>query len=250
MRLDKFISNNTQYSRSDVRKLIKAKRVCVNGEDAESPDDKVKSSRDIVTIDGEKVKPIGNVYLMLNKPEGVVCANTDGEHPTVIDLLQQDESFVGKKVSTLPIKDLQIAGRLDIDTTGLVLITNDGKWNHTITSPNHACKKTYHVSLKNPLAPQVPEMFAKGIHLEGEKKKTRPAILHVITAKKVTLSISEGKYHQVKRMFAATGNKVKALHRHSIGGLVLDEALAPGQYRHLTEKEVAALAQNVTKQPI
>lgn len=250
MRLDKFISNNTQYSRSDVRKLIKAKRVCVNDEDANSADCKIKSTRDIVSIDGKQITAIGNIYLMLNKPEGVVCANMDSEHPTVIDLIQNSENFVDEKPRVLPTKDLQIAGRLDIDTTGLVLITNDGKWNHTITSPNIACKKVYHVSLKLPLAPQVPELFARGMYLEGEKKKTRPALLNVITPKKVTLSLSEGKYHQVKRMFAATGNKVKALHRHSIAGVTLDSNLAPGQFRHLTKVEMTTILNNQTSKAL
>jgi len=244
MRLDKFISNNTNYSRSEVRKLVKARRVTVNGELVDVADISVKSKKDSISLDGVHIEPIGDVYIMLNKPEGYVCANEDGEHPTVMDLLRNETNFVGHKKRPLPVKDLQIVGRLDIDTTGLVLITNDGKWNHNITAPNVECKKVYRVSLKQPLDPRVPELFAKGVQLEGEKRKTRPAFIHVITPKKVSLSLSEGKYHQVKRMFAAAGNGVKKLHRESVGGILLDDDLASGQYRFLTEEELIRIKHN------
>ncbi len=243
-RIDKFISNNTDHSRSDVRKLIKAKRVELNGELVDSVDLRTQTKKDIVMLDGVRVEPIGDVYLILNKPQGYVCANEDGQHPTVIDLLKQSSNFAGKKLKPLPFKDLQIAGRLDLDTTGMVLITNDGKWNHNITSPSVDCKKVYRVSLDEALSPTVPALFAKGIQLEGEKKTTLPAFLDVISPKKVRLSLSEGKYHQVKRMFAATGNHVTKLHRESIAGLVLDSALAPGQFRHITKEELSIIKKN------
>lgn len=244
MRIDKFISNNSSWSRSEVKKFIKERRVEVNDELVESPEVKIKSKKDVVTLDGVCVEPIGELYIMLNKPKGYVCANTDSEHPTVMDLLQNETNFAGKKPLPLPMKDLQIAGRLDIDTTGLVFITTDGKWNHQITSPTVACKKVYRVKLERPLSPKVPEMFAKGMQLEGEKKKTRPAFLHVITPNKVRLALSEGKYHQVKRMFAATGNFVEKLHRESIAGVFLDDALEPGQYRFLTKEELKTIKEN------
>lgn len=247
MRLDKFISSNTHYSRSDARKLIKAGRIAVNGEPVAAADTSVKSKKDVISLDGVRIEPIGEIYLMVNKPEGYVCANEDGEHPTIIDLLRDEANFVGARKSPLPLQDLQIAGRLDIDTTGLVLVTNDGQWNHAITSPAADCKKNYRVSLKQPLDPSVPERFAKGIQLEGEKRKTRPAFVHVITPKKVRLSLSEGKYHQVKRMFAATGNGVKKLHRESIGGVFLDKTLKPGQYRLLTEQELDIIKRNTER---
>lgn len=244
-RIDKFISNNTNHSRSDVKKFVKAKRVELNGEVVDSVETRVKSNKDIIMLDGVRVEPIGNVYLVLNKPKGYVCANDDGKHPTVLDLLKNPENFAGKKAKPLPFKDLQIAGRLDIDTTGMVLITNDGKWNHNITSPSAACKKVYRVSLERPMSSHVPELFAKGVQLEGEKKKTRPALVHVITPKKVRLSLSEGKYHQVKRMFASTGNHVTKLHRESIAGLTLDSELAPGQFRYLKKEELAIIKKSM-----
>ncbi|MFL0799315.1 MAG: pseudouridine synthase [Agarilytica sp.] len=243
-RIDKFISNNTDHSRSDVRKLIKAKRVELNGELVGSVDVRTTINKDIVMLDGVRIEPIGDVYLILNKPQGYVCANGDGQHPTVIDLLKQSANFAGKKLKLLPFKDLQIAGRLDLDTTGMVLITNDGKWNHNITSPSVDCKKIYRVSLDAPLSPTAPALFARGVQLEGEKKKTRPAFLEVISPKKVRLSLSEGKYHQVKRMFAATGNHVTQLHRESIAGLSLDSALSPGQFRYITQEELSLIEKN------
>ncbi len=243
-RIDKFISNNTDLSRSDVRKRIKAKRVELNGEVVSSVDLHTKPNKDIVMLDGVQVEAIGDVYLMLNKPQGYVCANEDGQHPTVIDLLKQSENFAGKTLKSLPIKDLQIAGRLDVDTTGMVLITNDGKWNHNITSPSVDCKKVYHVSLDAPLSSSVPALFAKGIQLEGEKKITRPAFLDVISPTKVRLSLSEGKYHQVKRMFAAAGNHVTRLHRESIAGLKLDSMLTPGQFRYISKEELSLIKKN------
>ncbi len=243
-RIDKFISNNTDHSRSDVRRLIKAKRVELNGELVDGVDVRTKTSKDIVMLDGVRVEPIGDVYLVLNKPQGYVCANEDGQHPTVIDLIKQSANFAGAKLKPLPFKDLQIAGRLDLDTTGMVLITNDGKWNHNITSPSVDCKKVYRVSLDEPLSPAAPAQFAKGVQLEGEKKMTRPAFLEVISPKKVRVSLSEGKYHQVKRMFAATGNHVTQLHRESIAGLTLDSSLDQAQFRYLSDEELTLIKKN------
>ena len=136
---------------------------------------------------------------------------------------------------------LHAAGRLDIDTTGLVLMTDDGQWSHRITSPRHHCEKTYLVELENPLEEGVAEQFAKGVQLHNEKDLTKPAVLEVITPTEVRLTISEGRYHQVKRMFAAVGNHVVGLHRERIGDITLDASLEPGEYRPLTEDEIASV---------
>ncbi|XNM88129.1 16S rRNA pseudouridine(516) synthase RsuA [Escherichia coli] len=136
---------------------------------------------------------------------------------------------------------LHAAGRLDIDTTGLVLMTDDGQWSHRITSPRHHCEKTYLVTLESPVADDTAEQFAKGVQLHNEKDRTKPAVLEVITPTQVRLTISEGRYHQVKRMFAAVGNHVVELHRERIGGITLDADLAPGEYRPLTEEEIASV---------
>ncbi|MNH26135.1 Ribosomal small subunit pseudouridine synthase A [compost metagenome] len=165
---------------------------------------------------------------MLHKPEGYVCSNEDPDHATVFQLL--DEPAMGK---------LHVVGRLDLDTTGLVLITDDGQWSHRITSPRHECAKTYHVWLADPVSEDAISLFADGVFLRNEEDKTRPAQLELLGECEALLTIHEGKYHQVKRMFAAIGNKVVGLHREQIGELVLDEELAPGEYRELTPEEIA-----------
>lgn len=230
MRLDKFISNNTQASRSDVRRLIRADAVKVNGIGVRNAATQILPD-DRVTLDDAAVVPAGNVYYMLHKPAGVICANRDSAHPTVLDLLNPT-------AGPATHQDLQIAGRLDLDTTGLVLITNDGQWNHRVTSPHTACCKVYRVTLQNPFDPGTRETFTKGMQLDREKKLTRPATIEVVSPATLLLTIQEGKYHQVKRMFAATGNKVVSLHRISIGKIALDPTLAPGQYRPLTSAEI------------
>lgn len=248
IRIDKFISNNSDYSRSDVRKMLKSKRIKVAGQVIKSADTRVNSD-DIVSIDGNRLAAVGDVYLILNKPEGFVCANVDGQNPTVLDLLRNPDNFVGDEHKPLVFKDLQIAGRLDLDTTGMVLITNDGQWNHKVTSPSSACKKTYRVALDREIAAEASTLFAEGVQLDGEKRKTKAAELEVISPNDVRLSLCEGKYHQVKRMFAATGNHVTKLHRESIAGLRLDKTLAPGQFRYLSPSELSTINQNLSNTP-
>lgn len=135
---------------------------------------------------------------------------------------------------------LHAAGRLDIDTTGLVLMTDDGQWSHRITSPRHHCENLSG-DPESPVADDTAAQFAKGVQLHNEKYLTKPATLEVITPVQVRLTISEGRYHQVKRMFAAVGNRVVELHRERIGAITLDENLAPGEYRPLTEEEIASV---------
>lgn len=242
MRLDKFISHYSDYSRSDVKKLIKAQRVTLNSELATQANTAVSLDHDTIEVDGERIEVQQAVYLMLNKPQGVVCANTDSEHPTVIDVLRSSTSNTNER--PLPFDTLQIAGRLDIDTTGLVFITTDGKWNQRVTSPSQRAKKTYRVSLAEPLAADAVEQITQGILLKGETKPTRPAEIKCLTDRTVQLSIAEGKYHQVKRMFAAVGNHVSALHRENIAGVNLDSKLAPGEFRHLTFEELELITVN------
>lgn len=226
MRLDKFLSQYTDFSRSQIQQLVKASRVHVNGELAGRTDHKLRGDEQVM-LDGEIIHPFKNRYIMLYKPLGYVCANTDSEHPVVLDLLD------------IPRKgELQIAGRLDVDTTGLVLLTDDGQWNHRITAPKQECTKTYRVITANPIQEDVVELFARGVQLHNEKNLTRPAQLELLGSHSARLQIHEGKYHQVKRMFAATGNRVLELHRESIGNIQLDPQLAPGEYRPLTDHEI------------
>jgi 16S rRNA pseudouridine516 synthase len=230
MRLDKYLSHATGLTRSRAHGMIRSGQVKVNGEVVKVIGFKVPDGAE-VSWRNQAVEVGGKRYLMLNKPLGVVCATSDAEHRTVLDLLELDNK-----------KDLHIAGRLDIDTTGLVLITDDGDWSHRVTSPRRHCSKTYRATLAEPIDGAAVKQFAEGVELRNEKKKTLPATLEILSPTEVRLTISEGKYHQVKRMFAAVGNHVVSLHRESIGAVVLDVSLQPGQWRELSRTEVASLA--------
>jgi 16S rRNA pseudouridine516 synthase len=231
MRLDKFLSQNSDSSRSLIQQAIKAGRVIVNDVIAKKGDQKLLGD-EIITLDGKQVEAFQTRYLMLHKPLGYVCANSDSDYPVVVDLIRMPRW-----------QELQIVGRLDIDTSGLVLLTDDGQWNHRITSPRHECEKVYRVTTANPISADTAGLFAAGVQLHGENSLTRPAQLELISSHEARLKIHEGKYHQVKRMFAAAGNLVVALHRESIGSIQLDSALAPGEYRALTVDEIKGVAQ-------
>lgn len=231
MRLDKFISHATGLSRSDSRRAIKSAAVQVNGEIEKDARCEV-SDQDRVTLGEEPLSLPSQRYLMLNKPAGYVSATTDSESPTVIDLLSA--------MREVEKTQLSVAGRLDKDTTGLVLLSNDGQWIHRVTSPRHEHSKVYLATLAEPVTDDDVQAFAEGIQLKGEDRPTRPARLEANTGTEVEVTITEGRYHQVKRMFAARGNKVLALHRRQIGAITLDDALAPGAYRDLTSEEISS----------
>ncbi|MEN3785051.1 16S rRNA pseudouridine(516) synthase RsuA [Aeromonas veronii] len=228
MRLDKFLCDCSDLTRSLAGKLIRQGEVMVDGIVVKQPAFHINEQSQI-EFDGVLLTlEQRNRYFMLHKPEGYVCSNEDPDHPTVFFLM--DEPAMGK---------LHVVGRLDLDTTGLVLVTDDGQWSHRITSPRHECAKTYHVWLADPVSPDVIALFAEGVYLRNETDKTRPAQLEILGECEARLTIHEGKYHQVKRMFASIGNKVVGLHRERVGGLTLDEDLAPGEYRELTAEEIA-----------
>ncbi|MGY3915516.1 16S rRNA pseudouridine(516) synthase RsuA [Aeromonas australiensis] len=228
MRLDKFLCDCSDLTRSLAGKLIRQGEVMVDGIVVKQPAFHINEQSQI-EFDGVLLTLAQrNRYFMLHKPEGYVCSNEDPDHPTVFFLM--DEPAMGK---------LHVVGRLDLDTTGLVLVTDDGQWSHRITSPRRECAKTYHVWLAEPVSPDAIALFADGVYLRNETDKTRPAQLEILGECEARLTIHEGKYHQVKRMFASIGNKVVGLHREQIGGLMLDEALAPGEYRELTAEEIA-----------
>ncbi|GMG88724.1 16S rRNA pseudouridine(516) synthase RsuA [Biformimicrobium ophioploci] len=229
MRLDKYISQVTELSRAEVKRACRAQRIRINDKMITDPATKV-SETDDVFLDDKLLNTPGPRYFMLNKPVGYVCATKDSEHPTVLDLLDEPNK-----------ENLHIAGRLDIDTTGLVLITDDGQWSHRITSPRRDCKKRYYVHLAEALPRESEAKFAEGIWLDNEKKRTRPAEIEWLFSNEVKLTIGEGRYHQVKRMFAALGNKVIELHREAIGPLELDPELEEGEYRPLSTEEIAAI---------
>ncbi|MES9970240.1 MAG: pseudouridine synthase [Candidatus Thiodiazotropha sp.] len=227
IRIDRFISNATTLSRSQAQRVIRAGRVRVDGVQIKQASFSVRLDAEVY-LDGSIVAPPLPRYFMLNKPLGVVSAAHDPSHRTVLDLFDLPNPTA-----------LHIAGRLDIDSSGLVLVTDDGHWSHRITAPSNHCPKTYAVTLAEPLtAGQVAKLEA-GLLLKGEARPTKPAGVEQLSALELRLTITEGRYHQVKRMFAALGNHVQALHRLSIGGLLLDPSLLPSEYRALTPQEVA-----------
>lgn len=229
MRLDKFIAENTGLTRSQAAKVLKSGVVTVNGNIEKSGAAKI-SQEDEIYYEDQKLEWVEEgQYFMLYKPQGYICSHDDGEYPTVFQFF--DYPLMTK---------LHTAGRLDVDTTGLVLLTDDGKWSHRITSPKHHCEKTYLVTLADPVEDFYAQQLAEGILLRGEKEPTLPAQLEILDDYNVNLTISEGRYHQVKRMFAALGNKVEALHRWRIGDVVLDEMLEEGEFRPLTSEEIAS----------
>ncbi len=227
MRIDKFICAMTDYSRSDIKRLAKEGAIRIGEHIVNDTSTKIDPSASPIYLFDNPIGSIKPRFFMLNKPQGIISATNDGHHKTVIDLLNEPKK-----------SKLQIAGRLDKDTTGLVLITDDGQWNHCVTSPNHHSLKHYKVTVDKPLDDSLIQQFKSGLLLNGETKKTREAKLTIIDAHHAELFISEGKYHQVKRMFAACGNHVTALHRHAIGSIQLDPNLELGNYRPLTQHEV------------
>lgn len=227
MRLDKLISNSTAFTRSQAKFAIRGGKVKIDGVVAKNAAQQVTEESNVEYM-GVAINKAQPRYIMFNKPTGVVCANKDNDHATVFDSL-----FLPR------IDTLHIAGRLDIDTTGLVLITDDGQWLHRITSPKHDHKKIYLVELDTPIDEKQIRILKEGVQLKKEKKRSLPADIEIIEDKIIKMTISEGKYHQVKRMFAAVGNHVVKLHRESIAHIKLDENLEEGQWRELTEVEIA-----------
>ena len=228
MRLDKYLCDALGATRKEATKILKSGEVTVNDVVQKSGAFKVTDDC-CVEWQGREIHKLGPRYIMLFKPDGFVCSHEDGFNQTAFMLLDE-----------VKMDELHFAGRLDVDTTGLVLITDDGQWSHRITSPKHKCEKTYRVWLLDPILDDYVEKCAEGIQLRSEKDLTLPAKLEIVDREdnQVLLTITEGKYHQVKRMFAALGNKVEHLHRERIGAIELCDSLEPGEYRYLTQDEI------------
>ncbi|WPN56742.1 pseudouridine synthase [Pseudomonas sp. P9_31] len=227
MRVDRFLSNLPRFNRKQVRLLLVEKRIRVDGNIVSDPHAEVlEFSR--VEVDGE-VLQVGKParYFMLHKPPGCVSATRDPQHPTVLDLIHEPDK-----------DDLHIAGRLDFNTTGLMLITNDGTWSRRLTQPQTKLPKVYYVETEQDITAEYAITFANGLYFAFEDLTTQPAELVILGPKSARLSIVEGRYHQVKRMFGHFDNKVLRLHRESMGPLVLDDALKPGEYRPLSDEEI------------
>ena len=235
IRLDKYLADMGEGTRQEVKKYIRRGSVTVNGEQVRSPEHKV-DEKDQVCLGGREVSYAAAEYFMLNKPAGVVSATEDKRDRTVLDLIQ------GKKR-----KDLFPVGRLDKDTEGLLLITNDGALSHRLLSPRHHVDKTYYVEVQGYVSEKTKAAFQRGVDIgtEEEPLVTMPARLEILEAGQtlscVRLTIREGKFHQVKRMFLSQNMEVTYLKRESMGSLKLDDSLAPGEYRPLTENEIKRL---------
>ena len=229
MRLDKYLADMGAGTRSGLKKAIRAGRVTVNGEPAKDPGAQV-SPEDEVRMDGERIAYEQYVYYMLHKPAGVVSATRDPRERTVIDLIDER----GRR-------DLFPVGRLDRDTEGLLIITNDGDLAHRLLSPKKHVDKVYFARLDKPVGEEEKRLFAQGLKVD-EDFTAMPADLEILEpANEVKITIREGKFHQVKRMFEAVGREILYLKRLSMGPLCLDESLPAGEYRRLTEEEESAI---------
>lgn len=230
MRLDRLISNQPEYSHRTARHLIASGRVQVNGEvvrDTQAVVDRFAA----VSIDSRPLRAgYPSLYLMLHKPTGYLSATRDPLHPTVLELMDPAVR-----------EQLHIAGRLDRNSSGLLLLTNDGLWSRRLTEPRIKIPKVYRVTTAEPIAPGAIERFACGIHFAFEGLTTSPAQLQLLGPTTARVTIYEGRYHQVKRMFHAVGSRVVTLHRESMGSIILDFELAPGDYRPLTRAEILSV---------
>lgn len=230
-RLDRHLSEHLGIKRSDVRLLLAQRRVQVDGNTA-TDINQVISRFSVVHCDGRRTASDTARYLMLNKPAGVVSATVDGRHRTVIDLQE------------LPWKgQLHIVGRLDFHTTGLVLLTNDGRWSRNLSLPGSKLKKRYRVRVEKPLSQEQVEGFQRGLYFDYEGITTLPAELKILSEFEAEVGLVEGRYHQIKRMFGQFDNKVLSIHRFAVGSLMLDAALALGESRVITPAELEALSQ-------
>ncbi|MBQ7832098.1 MAG: rRNA pseudouridine synthase [Lachnospiraceae bacterium] len=237
MRLDTFLSNAGIGSRSQVKNIIKKGQISVNGRTAGSGDESVNEDADVILYAGTRILLQKYRYFMLNKPKGVVSATEDNLDKTVLDCLSKEDA-----------KDLFPVGRLDKDTTGLMLLTNDGELSHNLLSPRKHVDKTYYVICEKDVTEEQLEALRKGVEI-GDDKPTLPALARPgDSAKEIYLTIREGRFHQVKRMLMAVGNKVCELERVSMGSLKLDKSLAPGEYRALTAEELQNLKNCMGKQ--
>ena len=229
MRLDKFFTASGTLTRSEAQRAVRAKRVCVNGCAVSKADVKIDPEADVVTLDGEQIAYKKYTYIMLNKPKGYVSATDDSRLPTVLDLLPEKYGRLG----------LFPCGRLDRDTTGLMLLTDDGELAHFLLSPVSHVPKTYSYECESPLDAVSAERLCSGVDI-GEKALTKPASLEYEGCRG-TITLSEGRYHQIKRMFEAVGNKITELERIAFGPLSLDLSLSRGEWRELTENEIKEL---------
>ena len=233
-RVDKILASCTLYSRKEIKKQIQKGAVLADGSVVLSPEQKYDPLDTVFVVDGAKVQYQKQVYLMLNKPSGYVSATEDRREKTVLELISPE----------LRARNLFPAGRLDKDTTGFILLTDDGIFAHEILSPKHHVSKTYHLTAARAISPAEWQQMEQGMSINGTP--LLPASLSLLdeTMHAYEIRIREGKYHQIKRMFSAFGNRVLTLRRVAIGGVPLDETLAEGQWRHLTAEELLKIKES------
>lgn len=246
MRLDKLVAELTGMTRSQARDVITRGRVCVNGEVKKQTAEQVREDSDAITLDGNPMVFQKFVYYMLNKPAGTVSATRDKEDKTVVSLLSAEDR---KRRNLFPV------GRLDKDTEGLLLLTDDGMLSHQLISPRKHADKLYFAKLRREITKEDIELFASGMKVD-EELTALPAVLRELTEEErrefspegycAAVTVVEGKFHQVKRMFATTDNEVLYLKRMAMGGVYLDPKLLPGEYRSLTMEELAVLQESVS----
>ena len=228
MKLSRFLYHHTSHGKNDVRRILAAGRVTVDGKvERDSQSDIGDFTQ--VTLDDRVLRDTSAVYLMLNKPAGYLSATVDDEHPTVMELIDAPET-------------LHIAGRLDRASTGLLILTNDGKWSRRLTEPKEGVPKVYEVTTAEPISTETAMLFQQGIYFAYEDLTTQPAELQILSAQRAQITIYEGRYHQIKRMFHAVDNRITSLHRLSMGAIQLEESLAPGQSRNLTQQEIESVS--------
>ena len=234
MRLDKYVAQAMQLTRSQARTMITKGRIAVDGAVCKKADTALNGTEN-VTADGKTLGREEFVYIMLNKPKGVVSASTDRRDTTVVDLLQ----------GAFPRREMFPAGRLDKTSTGFVLLTDDGGFAHDILSPRHHVSKTYRVTIDTPVTPQMVQTFEKGVVLaDGQAMQPAGLIPDEADPYTATVILRQGVYHQIKRMFGVLDAGVNELHRMAIGELTLDPALEPGQWRKITPEELERITAN------
>lgn len=224
MKLSRFLYHHTSHGKHEIRRILAAGRVTVDGE-KETDTQREIGDFSLITLDDMSLRAKTPLYLMLNKPAGYLSATTDPEHRTVMELIDEPG-------------DLHIAGRLDRASTGLLILTNDGKWSRQLTEPKEGVPKVYEVTTAEPISTETVTRFQQGIYFAYEDLTTQPAHVAILAPQKARVTIHEGRYHQIKRMFHAVGNRITSLHRLSVGDIHLDPSLQPGQYRQLTTDEI------------
>ena len=230
MRLDRFLSNNTEFSRKQIRLMLAQGMAAVSGRIATDGRLDIDEFTE-VAFNNKVLQSKAAHYLMIHKPPGCLSATSDPKHPTIMDRV--NEPFR---------QELHIGGRLDFNTSGLLLITNNGKWSRRLTQPEEKIAKVYRVETEDVIEPEYINAFSQGMYFQYEDITTLPAELEILDDRIARLTLFEGRYHQVKRMFGRFNNRVTALHRESMGSIILDPFLAEGEYRPLTSEEIGFTA--------